>query len=324
MKHSLSFVNIHFGIALLLLSTFFNIVVAQSDSISKNLQEHTTAKNPYSYRTKVSLLVLGAGVLSTANHGGTLNVTIPYETMDVNGVKTAHTFYGSSNNLFSNQSPEITFGIDLSRPHYVFNFTTGFNTSYKGAFYSVGLGGNLYIGHKGDNRYETPKKCTWVLRPSLNMTFFSFSSGSIGSITNTNTTIYILDREVGPTFEYFDFPRNKFRTTTVDAENLVISYKQKQIGLQPKIALCTNPYKKKYCVQLFASYFIPIFESNGLLLRQYSDGESHRKLVSGSSTNNLRDKNEIQASYNNRAFTSTPFHANYFYFGISLGFTFQN
>lgn len=315
MKYSLSFFNIHFGIALLLLSAFFNIVAAQSDSISKN---------PYSYRTKVSLLVLGAGVLSTANHGGTLNVTIPYETMDANGVKTAQTFYGSSNNLFSNQSPQITFGLDLSKPHYVFNFTTGFNTSYKGAFYSVGLGGNVYLGRKSDNRYETPKKCILVLRPSLNITFFSFSSGSIGSITNTNTTIYILDREVEPTFEYFDFSRNKFRTPTVDAENLVISYKQKQIGLQPKIALCTNPYKTKYCVQLFASYFIPIFESSGLLLRQYSDNESHRKLISGSSTNNLQDKSEIQASYNNRPLRSTPFHANYFYIGISLGFTLQD
>jgi hypothetical protein len=321
MKQSPFFQKYISGILMFLL--FSNIVAAQSDSIPDYHLKYAQAKNPYVHRTKVSLLPFGIGVLSTSNHSGNLNIRFPYQTMDASGTTTSHVFQSSTNHLFSNQSPEIFFGFDLSRPRFVFNFSTGFNTTYKGAFYSIGHGFNLYLGHAGSDLHEKTQTCTWMLRTSLNLTYFSFSSGPLGIIDNTNRTIYVLGSEAKPSFTYSNFP-SSLTSYTVDANTLIISYKQNQLGLQPKIALCTNPYKKTYGVQLFASYFIPLFESSGLILGQHNNKYDAAKLLSGSASNNLKNERDVTATYNNHSFHSVPFHANHIFIGIVFVCTFQN
>lgn len=306
-------------IALLLLSSAFNIISAQSKGIP-NYQQHKQAKSSTTYKTKVSFILLGVGIMSTGNHSGTLNVSLPYQTMDINGVKIAHVFNGTSTQLFPKQSPEIQFGLDVVRPTYALNFSFGFNTMYSGAFYSLGYGINLYLGHQGRALLEKTRNCNWMIRPSLNINFFNFSTGTIGSITNTNTTIYILGTETKPTYTYNTHSNHSSYRHTAQADNLLISYKQNQLGLEPKIAFCTNPYKKRYSIQIFTSYFIPIFESSGLLFKQSSYSTSSTNPLSGSSENSLKHHNEIHATYNNQAFNTVPFHANYFCLGVVVSF----
>ncbi|HSY61126.1 MAG TPA: hypothetical protein VK796_04575 [Cytophaga sp.] len=324
MKDFLLFKKYTYCIVLLLLPSCFNMVAAQSNGIPDYQPQYKQAKNPNTYRTKISLLLFGVGVMSAGTHSGLLNVNLPYKTIDLNGVKTTHVFHGSSNHLFSNQSPEIVFGLDLSRPLYAFNLSAGMNPFYRGAFYSVGYGVNLYLGEKGTTLKEKTQSCNWIIRPSLNVNYFSFSTGSIGSISNTNTTIYILDTEAKPTFTYSTQSNHTSYSHTVHADNLFISYKQNQLGLEPKIAFCSNPYKKQYSIQLFASYFVPIFESSGLILTQKSNTVNKTNLLSGSSENSINHHNEINATYNNQVFKTVPFHANHIYIGVTFGITISN
>src|SRR5690606_35883186 len=107
------------------------------------------------------------------------------------------------------------------------------------------------------------------------------------------------------------------------ADELIITYKQKQLGLEPKISFCSNPYKNSFNVQIFASYFIPFFESSGILVRQYNASGNRKNLVSGSSRNNLTHRDEIDVTYNNHAFNSVAFNAQHIYIGFVIGFTFK-
>jgi len=204
--------------------------------------------------------------MSTGNHSGKLNISVPYKTVDVNNFTTTQVFYGTNNHLFSKQSPEIQLGLDFARPLYAFNVSMGLNVYYKGDFYSVGSGINLYLGQNGNTLLDKTKNCNWIIRPSLNINFFSFSTTSLGS----------------------------------------------------------NPYKKAYTIQIFASYFIPIFESSGLIITQKDNNLNRTNLLSGSSKNSLEHHNEISASYNNHKFNSVAFHANHIYIGVTFGITLSN
>jgi hypothetical protein len=323
MKKFIFFEKLILTVLAMCLSSIFIKVFAQSGTITIP----PPAKNYISYDTKVSLLILGAGIMSTANHTGNMNISFPYQTIDANGTSTSHVFKGSNGHLFSKQSPEIFFGVDVTRPYYTTNFSAGFNTSYKGAFYSIGSGFNLYLGHWESSLSEKTKKCTWTLRSSLNVTYFSFSSGTIGTIPNINTTINVLGSEAKPTFTYTNYSSSSshkgFSSYTANADKLIVSYKQNQLGLQPKIAICTNPYKAKYSIQLFASYFIPLYQSGGIILRQHNDTYGKTHLVSGSNTNTLNNQTGITATYNNHSFHSVPFRANNIFIGVVFGFTIQ-
>jgi len=269
---------------------------------------------PIQFGPKVTLLFFGLGMVSAANHPGTMNISFPYQTMDMDGVKTSHIFSGNSDRLLSGQSPEVSFGLDISQPFYAVNFSTGFNTTYQGAYYSIGYGRNMYVGRQIQKLRDRITNCTWVLRPSLNITAFSFSGGNLGNIDNTNTTIYLLGKEADPTYSTY-YGKSKHVSK---ADRLAINYKQNQIGIQPKITLCTNPYKTKMSVQFFASYFIPLFQSGGLQMIQYSTTDSPH-FVSSSAGTKIKNHDEITATYNNEPFHSFPFRASNLFIGIALG-----
>ena len=293
-------------------------LLAASTIVSAQVSQRTELRREYSFPIqfgpKVTLLFFGVGMVSAANHPGNMNISFPYETMDQNGVKTSHIFSGNSDRLLSGQSPEVSFGLDVSKPFYAVNFSTGFNTTYQGAYYSIGYGRNIYVGNQSQKLRERITNCTWVLRPSLNIMAFSFSGGNLGNIDNTNTTIYLLGEEAGPTYS------TSYGTVkhTYHSDRLAINYKQNQIGIQPKITLCTNPYKTKMSVQFFASYFIPLFQSGGLQLIQYSNTDSPH-FVSGSAGTKIKNHDEITATYNDQPFHSIPFRANNLFIGIALG-----
>ena len=182
----------------------------------------------------------------------------------------------------------------------------------------------IYLGQKKSTLKDQVYRCTWLLRPSLNIMCFSFSGGNLGNIENANTTIYLLNHKAEPTYKYTTGPTGKYysySTYIVQSSSLAINYKQNQIGIQPKIALCTNPYKTKISVQLFAAYFIPLFESGGLQLIQHS-GDEPTHLVSGSASTKLKNQKGVTATYNNHSFHSTPFHANNIFVGIVFGMNF--
>lgn len=320
-KHLFLFQKNIVGIAILLL--YCNFVVAQSSGIPDYQPKYKQSKNPNSYRTKISVL-FGVGIMSTGNHSGKLNISVPYKTVDINNFTTTQVFYGVNNHLFSNQSLEIQVGLDFARPLYAFNVSMGLNVFYKGDFYSVGSGINLYLGQKGNTLLDKTKNCNWIIRPSLNINFFSFSTTSLGSIDNSNRTIYILDTKAKPTFTYTTSSNHTSHSYTAHADNLFITYKQKQLGLEPKIAFSSNPYKKAYTIQIFASYFIPIFESSGLIITQKDNNLNRTNQLSGSSKNSLEHHNEISASYNNHKFNSVAFHANHIYIGVTFGITLSN
>jgi hypothetical protein len=302
-----------FSITLLL--SFFNVASAQV-SERYRLQHERSFKLEFSPKTTLSFF--GLGMISTANHTGTMNISFPYQTMDANGVKTSHVLNANSGHLLSGQSPELSLGLDISHPFYALTFGTGFNTTYGGAYYSIGYARALYLGQSGHALRDRVEKCTWILRPSLNITAFSFSGGNIGIIDNRNTTIYLLERTVNPTYTYSSGKSNIQHV--VQSNELAINYKQNQIGIQPKIALCTNPYKTKISIQLFVSYFIPIFQSGGLQLIQRSSTDSPH-FVSGSAGTKIKNHDDITATYNNQSFHSIPFRANNVFIGISLGIT---
>ncbi|WP_157446933.1 hypothetical protein [Cytophaga aurantiaca] len=287
---------------------------------------HTTlsqAQQRYQGKTpmypKVSFL-FGAGMVSAHNHPGNLSLSFPYQTMDAGHNMYAHVFKTNTRHLLSNSSPELLFGIDITKSHVTFNFSTGFNTSYNGAFYSLGAGMNLFLGHNQRSPASRMQQAGWIIRPSLNLSFFSFTTGDIGSIDNNNVTIYVLGSTAKPKFTYY---RNK-HTYTGYANKLVVIYKQNQIGIEPKIAVCTNPYRPGVGVQFFASYFIPLSQSCGLVLRQHDIKKNATQFISGSSKNNLNRHDEITATYNNQRITSTPFDANYFFIGVAIVFTIQD
>ena len=119
--------------------------------------------------------------------------------------------------------------------------------------------------------------------------------------------------EAKPTFTYYDLSSHAFpylNLHTVNSDKFIVTYKQNQLGIQPEIAFCTNPYKAKYSIQLFASYFIPLYQSSGIVLRQYNDTYGKTHLVSGSNTNTLNNQTGITATYNNHSFHSVSFRAN--------------
>ena len=134
------------GIVIFLFLTVFNFAFAQI-----KYRYSTTRQERLSYRDEFSAritLFFGAGVLSARNHAGNLNIRFPYQTMDMNGIKTWHVFNGKSDRLLSKQSPELTFGLDISKPFYALNFSSGFNTTYQGAYYSIGYGRNIFRAKK--------------------------------------------------------------------------------------------------------------------------------------------------------------------------------
>lgn len=320
MKHFSPFQKYIVAVWLILLSSFFNIIAAQSGSIRHYSPNHKKQLKRHAPLPKcVPVLLLGIGAMHTGNNSGTLSVSLPYETIDSNWVRTAHVFNGNSNHLFSKQSAEALFGIDISRPLYAFNFSLGKNITYKGAFYSVGFGVNLYLGQFGNSLEEKTNNCNWIIRPSININFFSFSTGTIGTINNSHTTIYILDSEAKPTYTYSSSSGRHSYTHTANANNLLVSYKQNQLGIEPKIAFCSNPYKKSFTIQIFASYFIPIYESSGLKLKQDTKTGLATNFLSGSFKNSLNHHNEINATYNNHVFNTVAFHANHIYIGVTFG-----
>ncbi|MGN6648162.1 MAG: hypothetical protein ACTHJT_16680 [Cytophaga sp.] len=289
------------------------IVSAQVSQRNELRREHSF---PIQFGPKITLLFFGLGMVSTTNHTANMNISFPYETMDVNGVRTSHVFTGNSDRLLSGQSPQLSFGLDISKPFYVINFTTGFNTTYQGAYYSVGYGRNIYLGHQSQKLRERIANCTWILRPSLHITAFSFSGGNLGNIDNTNTTIYLLGKEAGPTYSTsYGIVKHVYHS-----DRLAINYKQNQIGIQPKIVFCTNPYKTKMSVQLFVSYFIPLFQSGGLQLIQHSYSDSSH-FISKSTDTKIKKHEEITATYDNQPFHSIPFRANNIFIGIAFGVT---
>ena len=292
-----------------------------STIVSAQVSERTELRREYSFPIqfgpKVTLLFFGIGMVSAANHPGNMHISFPYQTMDMNGVKTSHIFKGNSDRLLSGQSPEVSFGLDISKPFYAVNVSTGFNTTYQGAYYSIGYGRNIYVGKQSQKLRDRITNCTWVVRPSINIAAFSFSGGNLGNIDNTKTTIYLLGEEANPTYStYYGTSKHIYQ-----ADRLAINYKQNQIGIQPKITLCTNPYKTKMSVQFFVSYFIPLFQSGGLQMIQYSTTNAPH-VVSGSTGTKIKHHDEITATYNNEPFHSIPFRANNLFIGVALGINF--
>jgi hypothetical protein len=303
------------ALSITLVLSVFNIVSAQ---VSERYQLKRERSFKIDFGPKATLSFFGLGMVSTANHDGTMNISFPYQTMDANGIKTSHVLSGNSDHLLSGQSPELSLGLDISHPFYALTFGIGCNTTYGGAYYSIGYGRTLYLGQGGHALRDRIEKCTWILRPSLNITAFSFTGGNIGIIDNRNTTIYLLGRTVDPTYTYSSGKSNIKHV--VQSNELAINYKQNQIGIQPKIALCTNPYKTKISIQLSVAYFIPIFQSGGLQLIQRSSTYSPH-FVSSSAGTKIKNHDDITATYNNQPFHSIPFRANNIFLGISLGIT---
>jgi hypothetical protein len=275
----------------------------------------------------VTFSAFGPGIMFMQNHPGRVNISFPYQTQDLNGNKTMHTFTGSTDNLVSKQSLEMqVFSMDIGNPYYSLNFSAGFNTSYGGSYYSTGYGRNIYLGKKsayslgGKKSIQHIKKCTWVLRPSMNITFMSFSGGTVGYIDNTNTTIDLLGQHAGPTLKYSSGSGIGTTQHTTDADRLQIIYKQNAIGLQPKLAICSNPYKKRLSMQLFISYFLPLSEYAGLSLTQFGkNGHGDDNLIAPSGEVKLKNQHDLIATYNNHSFHNVPFHSNNVYIGIIFG-----
>jgi len=308
MKQCFIFQKLLTGTLILLLQSVFNITSAQTSQ--KEFKRNHSDTIP----TFFTISYLGVGMLATNNHSGNLDVSFPYTTMDANGIKTEHTFNGTTNELFSKQSIELTImTMDFGKPNYTLSFGVGINTKYGGSYWAFGYGRNIYLGKKEKSKIEKLKKSFWIFRPSLNVAYFNFKGGTLGNISNTNTTIFLLDQKVEPTYKY------NYDSHTVNADNLSISYRQNQIGIEPKITFCTNPYKSFVSIQIFASCFLPIWESGGLSLKQSSNTDKQTNIVSNGITNSFNANPDITATYNNHTFHAVPFHANYIHIGIIFG-----
>jgi hypothetical protein len=299
-----------FTIGILLLSFFFNFTYGQSNTLHKNPQNKSTQTHKFK-----ATFLMGVGVLSTANHSGEIDVSIPYQTINSSGITSSYVFTGKNAHILSNQSPQLLFGIDMRKPSYVINFNAECTTAYNSSNIYIGYGPNIHLGKvQGKTMERKIKTCTWLLRPSLSLSYFSFFSGSFGSITNTNTTIDILGTVAKPTYNHHSSTSTSQYGITAD--NLVLSYRQNEFGILPKIVLCINPYKQMFTMQVFASYFIPITQTGAILLVQKSNSSKYDSILGGS---NIKNHPEAIATYNNKQFQSTPFRLNAITIGIVLG-----
>jgi hypothetical protein len=313
MNHPVIFHKCIFTICILLLPFFFNFTYGQNWTSRENLQNKST--HAHKFKAKATFL-MGVGVLSTANHSGEIKVSIPYQTTNYNGFNIAHVFNGDNSNLVSKKSPQLMLGLDISKPSYVINFSIEFNTSFIATnnIY-IGYGKNIYLKKLQEKTMARKiKQYTWLLRPSLSFSSFTFSSGNLGSITNTNTTINILGEVANPTYNHHS--TKGYSQYGITADNLVISYKQNELGILPKIALCTNPYKKMFTVQIFISYFLPITKTGSLLMVQESNSSKYDYSFGNS---NMKKNPQVIATYDNKRFQSTPFKLNEISAGIILG-----
>ena len=268
----------------------------------------------------ITVSLFGPGILIPSKHTGNLSIDFPYEVGDNTGNHTSHVFHADTRTLFSKNSFELTLlNLDISTRTSAVSFSGGLNFKYGNAFFSLGYGRNIYLGHRHDDVYTKKESCDWILRPSLNAAYNSFNSKSFGSIDNTNSTIYLLGYQADPTFSYQNGGKHS-HTVTTNAHNLEITYKQNEFGVQPKLALCTNPYKYDLSLQISVSYFIPLAESGGLSLTQFNASGTGNP-ITGTSVIKLNNQ-DITATYNNQPVHSTPFHIPYVFMGFILGYSF--
>lgn len=268
----------------------------------------------------ITVSLFGPGVLIPEKHYGDLIIDFPYEVGDNTGKHTSHVFHSDTRNLFSKNSFELTLAnLEISTITSAVSFSGGLNFKYGNAFFSLGYGRNIYLGHWHDDRFTKKESCDWILRPSLNLAYNSFNSKPFATIDNTNSTIYLLGYQADPTFAYQSGGKYS-HTVTTDARTLEISYKQNQLGLQPKLSLCTNPYRSWLSIQISVSYFIPLAQSGGLSLTQFNAAGTANQ-ITGTSVIKLNNQ-DITATYNSQPVHSTPFRLPYVCMGFIFGISF--
>jgi len=264
----------------------------------------------YSYYQYTTISVLSPSIACPQNTIKEIDISFPYTTTNSAGIVTSYDFYGKINNPVPNNFFLLNIlEIERGVQHFFLNGNTA--VDLKGSFTgSVGFGVNLFL----DNKVKLGER-NLVLKPSLNIAYYQLVTGDFGIIDNSNLTVRCLGREEDPYVSFHNRARNGYNQ--YPTQNLVFNYEINEWGLQPKISLSNNPFLNSIHVELFASYFMPITDYEGIRIKQDFSGGSFK-----SSDLIPLNSSGLTSNYNNQSVHS-KIHTSLanFSFGIKFGFT---
>ena len=266
-------------------------------------------------------LSMGAAAQFFGHSNGLLSVSFPYVVTDSSGI--------STNNVFSAQKSKIYNGlklywfpimVEIGRLHHFLDVGVSWSTVEgeftNGVDFTAGYGFIWYVDDRHRSRGSVhPQR--FAIKAALQVTYSTDASGSsseeLGSIDNTNKTVYLLGHTAGPTFT-----TQATRSTpakTYEASTLIVSYSQREFSLLPRISIANNPYRSYLRWELMIGYNFPWYDRGGIFLQQQSNDE-YQGLGGAVNINNPA----ITASYNNKPITKAPYRFGGLYTSLSLSF----
>ncbi|TDW97378.1 hypothetical protein [Dinghuibacter silviterrae] len=218
------------------------------------------AQNSWADGDHPSLFVLGGfNEMFVQDPGHIFNISFPYTTTAVSGTQT---FSGS---LKGSYRPEVPmFDVLL------------LDVVYKRSGYYLGYGlnrqlGNDYAGYvKFGYDYAFPFHGL-MLKPGLDLVFFTKREERMGSIDNVNQTVSALGIQSG---DYYTVTIDDGEYATYDetysTDHLDIDYSRSSLDLGPRLTLSTRPFWGKAVLSLQAGWLLPLVQTSRLRFEQVS------------------------------------------------------
>jgi hypothetical protein len=266
-------------------------------------------------------LTMGAAAQFFGHSNGLLSVSFPYVVTDSSGTSANNVFYAQKRKIY-NGSKLYWFPVlvEIGRLHHFFDLGVSWSTVEgeftNGVDFTAGYGFIWYVDGRHRSRGSAhPQR--FAIKAALQVTYSTDASGSsseeLGSIDNSNKTIYLLGHTAGPTFT-----TQASRSTpakTYEASTLIVAYSQREFSLLPRISIANNPYRSYLRWELMIGYNFPWYDRGGIFLQQQSNDE-YQGLGGSVNINNPA----ITASYNNRPITKAPYRFSGLYASLLLSF----
>jgi hypothetical protein len=296
-----------------------------------NNEDSLSNEDNYTHYHYLSLTLFSGGsvLIMPKAMMGRADISFPYTSTDATtGITTNRVFQSSLQKVFNNPKLEWDLlGFEFGGLRYFFtsNWSFDLNTRIVGNV-SGGYGHMWYFNGLGEHANNVIDK-RFVLKASMNVVY-DVNDGNIGIIDNTNSTINVLGLTANPQYtETTSDDDGNTETDTYSAQNLNISYVQKELSLSPRISIGNNPYGRKGIFvakdgtrllwELSIGYNIPIYDWGGIELDQ-DDGNSNDNTNGIGGTISLKNPS-LTFIYNGEKRTSTPFRLS----GIYIALTFR-
>ncbi|HXB41022.1 MAG TPA: hypothetical protein VNZ49_10805 [Bacteroidia bacterium] len=261
------------------------------------------------------------GVLQTNNTLGRFDLSFDYSVKQwKSNAATNYNVHKSYTNLVApNLSMRDFFGFESGWKNNFINFHMGTLHNYDaaadqsmlGLYGSVGYGYNFFCIGRGDHLSD--KRI--VIKPSVNLLISGF-----------NLNLLTLP-DAGQEVDLLGYNENSYSkdSTSESFVNLKVTFRQRSVAFMPQISITDNPFRYRLHWGVNVSWLLPIADRGYIYLFQKGttngDGDADDP-----PTGHPGDKQyinlsagQLNATYNNKTISQSPFSLHGLYVGFSVG-----